>query len=711
MGNKNMNTNRVKINKFVFIIILVFFVVSIYRLSDIALSKEIDGINIQTFASNRNTRRQTIFAQRGNIFDRDSNVLAQTVNSYTVVAVLDPRASEGLRNPRHVIDKKQTAEKLSPIINMRKETVLNLLNRNVYQVELGPGGRGISELTKQRIVDLELPGIHFISSYKRLYPNENFLSYVLGYVKGDDSGEMIGEMGIELSYNDLLKGENGYFEFQQDLNGFKIPNTPELRKDSVDGFDVYLTIDSNIQFFIEKATKEAHEIYSPDWIVTVVADAKTGEILGSTSYPSFNPNKRDMTNFLNPLVSFAYEPGSTMKTFTYMAAMEKGIYDGNKIFESGSIPFGNNRVTDWRKEGWGNLTFDQGFTLSANTAIANITNNYLSGSELRGYFEKLGFGSKTDINLSGEVAGRLNFRFPIEVANAGFGQGITTTPIQNVKALTVISNNGTLLNPYIVKKIVDPNTNGIVFEAEKQELAVVASESTVNNIKDLMYGVVHGDREYSTGFHLKVEGHDIIGKTGTAQYTNPATGRYYFDNINYIRSFAGMFPKDEPEFIVYTAMKRASGGNNGVGYVTRSVIRDIANYRGMFIDKSELEEINIYNLPNLLNLETLSAIKILKDNTDNIVIIGDGNKIVNQYPRVSTTVSCLDKIFLITNSKETEVPDLKGWSLKDVRIFTKLSNLDLSYEGTGFVMYQSVYGKIDDDRKINVILANKIKKE
>lgn len=709
MKSRRANTDKVMLNKFVLLAILLFFVVVIYRVSELSLSKTIDGINIHVFASNRNTRKDTIFAERGAIYDKDNNILAQTINSYTVVAVLSPNASKDSSVPRNVIDKEKTAKELSLIIDMSEDAIMTLLNRNAYQVELGPGGRGITELTKEKIDELELPGITFIQSYKRYYPNGNFLSYVLGYVQTKDNGDMVGEMGIEQKYDSELKGNNGYSEYQQDLNGYRIPNTPEVTKNAVDGVDIYLTIDSNIQFFVENVCEDAYKKYTPDWLIAVVADAHTGAILASTSYPSFDPNKKDMTNYLDPLVSYAYEPGSTMKTFTYMAVMEKGNYNGDDKFLSGRLDFGNGTsVVDWVPQGWGTLTYDQGYKLSANTGAANLTKKYINGTELRNYFEKLGFGSITGLELPNELPGSLNFRYPIEVANAAFGQGITTTPVQNIKALTPIANDGILLKPYIVSKVVNSDTGKIIYQGGRQELGRVASSKTINKMKDLMYGVVNDDPAMTTGYMYKIPGYDIIGKTGTAQYADPYTGKYYFDDISYIRSFEGMFPKDNPDVILYVAMKRPIGGGSGVSSVTKSIIKDIANYRGMFAAQSQDVTIKNYTLPNLLNKNIDAAKDLLKNAATDIEVIGDGNKVINQYPLAGSNVNSLDKVFLVTNSDKLNVPDLKGWSLKEVQTLCTLLDLKLKYDGTGFV-YEQDNSDIDKNKTISIRLQNDIK--
>lgn len=707
---RKINVNKIKLNKLVLIFILLFFVVVIGRITVLALSNEIDGINIKEFVANRNTRKKTVYAKRGTIYDSVGNTLAQTVNSYTVIAYLSESRSEGFKTPQHVVDKEMTAKELSPIIGMSEEAILSLLNRNAYQVELGPGGRDITELKKEQIEKLGLPGISFIAAYKRYYQNDDFASYILGYVKTTESGELVGEMGIEAYYNDMLRGEDGFTIYQQDAYGYKMPNTREEVKESVDGVDIYLTLDSNIQFFVEKYTKEAYEKYNPEWAITVVADAKTGAILGSTSYPSFNPNIKNMTNWLNPLVSFSYEPGSTMKTFTYMAAMEEKVYDGNDTFKSGSIKIGKNEIFDWLPEGFGTITYDEGFLLSSNVGISYLTKNYFSADKLREYFEKFGFGSKTGIELPGELSGSLNFKYEVDVANAGFGQGITITPIQMIQALTMISNDGVMLKPYIVDKIVDANDE-IVYQGNRQELGKKVSTDTVDNIKDLLYKVIYNDLYYSTGAGFRMEGYDIMGKTGTAQYINEKTGTYYFDTLNYIRSFAGMFPKDDPQIIIYSVMKKPYESSKGIQEVVRGLVKDIANYKSIFNPDIKVDA-TTYKLDNYLNKNINTIKSDLENKFSEVIVIGNGDKIINQYPESGSIVSVTEKIYLVTNGDEITIPNLMNWSTRELDTFGSLANIEYESEGFGYVYEQSIEeGTILKDDILKVKFKSKIKRD
>ena len=667
---------KIHISKFVFLGGLLLFCIIIGRLVFLNLSPKVDGINLKEFAKNRNTTKQTLYASRGSIYDKNEEVLAETVDSYTVIAYLDSSRSKNSTKPRHVVDKEDTANKLSPLINMTPERILELLNQNdLYQVELGPGGRGLSELQKESIEKLNLPGIDFIASSKRYYPNLDFASYILGYVVQDDEGNMTGEMGIESMYNDKLNGINGSLTYEEDANGYKLVNIPEIKIDKEDGYDIYLTIDSNVQLMTERALNQEFQNSGATSAIFVVAEAKTGKIISSASKPSFDPNIKDIENYLNPLISISFEPGSTMKTYTYMATMEKGNYNGEDTYSSGTMEISGYTIKDWNGYGWGTINYDYGYMQSSNIGIANLMQKYLTGDELKAYFKKLGFGSKTGIELGGEVEGNIDFKYDIEVANAGFGQGITTTPIQHIKALTAISNDGYLLNPTIVEKIVDPNTKKVIYQAKEQKGTKVASEATVAKIKDLMDKVVNGG---GTGVDYHMEGYSIIGKTGTAEVYNVNTGDYYGSDYKNYRSFAGMYPKDNPKYIFYIAFQDAPS-SYPLSNAVKSLIKDLEAYYNL-TNVRENKKVT-YDVDNYINKKIEDVTNILNVNNVNYIVIGDGNKIIMQYPESGIVNG---KVILLTNGKFTE-SDLTGLSSKEVNNYCKMTNLKCNIQGNGYV--------------------------
>ena len=684
---KKDNTKKVRFSFFVFFFSFIMFIFIIAKGFMLCLVDNIDGTNIKEFAKTRNIKKVTLVANRGSILDKNGNVLAETVFSYTVTAYLKEKKGEDKNNPQHVVDKQKTAEALSPIINMSVEDILKLLNKDSTQVELGPGGRGITELVKEQIEALKLPGIGFIQTKKRFYPNGDFLSYIIGYAKTKDNGEIIGEMGIESYYNDKLCGVDGFYKYVKDKDGIKIPNTPSDTVEPLDGYNIYLTVDNNIQFFSEQISKEIYNNYNPEWVTITVANAKTGAILATTTTPGFDPNTRKINSYLNSLTSYAFEPGSTMKTYTYMAAMEKGVYDGNATFNSGSIKIGEYTVRDWNRSGWGTINYDTGYALSANTGVSTMMQTILTGDDLKSYFNKLGFGSKTGITLPNELPGKINFKYAIEVANASFGQGITTTPVQHIKALTSISNNGVLLQPYIIDKIVDPNTNKVIYEGKKKELGRVASDETVNKIRSLMYSVTHGEPGRTAGRSYNVEGLNLIGKTGTAQIADVKNGGYLTGPNDYIRSFEGMFPYEDPEIIFYVAIKGTEAA--ATIYAVQNLTTNISKY--LKLDTQVIDtSMTKYVLPSYISKNMIDAKKELESKGVNVIVLGGGNKVIKQYPSAQMTINSGDKVFLLTNDYNIVMPNIIGYSSKEVVALANMLGLKYKIDGSGFVSASNI---------------------
>lgn len=691
MKREMLNKNKNATAKIFTLIFFLFIFVLILRLGYLCLTGKVDGINLKSFANKRNTKKETLYALRGNIYDVNGDVLAQTINSYTIIAYLDESRSKDSKVPLHVVNKEDTAEKLATVLDMSKEQILERLNKKAYQVEFGSKGKGLTELQKEAIENLNLSGIDFITTHKRYYPNNNFLSYIIGYTSSDENGNMKGLMGIEKQYDEKMTGTNGFVKYQKDLNGYKFPNSNEIRKEKIDGNDVYLTIDSNVQMSLETAINKAQNESSANWIVAVVADAKTGKILGSATSPSFNPNTKDIKNYLNPLVSYTYEPGSVMKTYSYMAAFENNpTWDPyNTNCETGPYEIGDDTVRDWNKTGWGLIPYSRGYTLSSNTCVANMIKNYLSKQKLMDYYKKLGFGQKTNIDLPNEYTGKVKFKYDVEVVNAGFGQGITTTPIQQIKALTAISNNGVILNPYIVSKTVNSSTKEVTYKAAVKEGEKVASTETINKIKDLMYRVVNSDSSETTGSKYKMDGYDLIGKTGTAQIANPRTGKYYDGKYDYITSFSGMYPKDDPKVILYVAFQR-SYNSNVLPQTVQTIVRDTAKYLGIFEEAPEInKEVTTYKLGSYKNKTTESVKQALDALGSSYVIFGDGNKVISQYPNKNSKVSTKDKVFIFTNGTIT-MPDLTNYSVKEADVVLSKLGIKHTINASGYIGYQSI---------------------
>ena len=696
MGKINGN-NKIRYNKLVLVFVFFLFCGLIVRMGMLCFGDQrVGNSTLSAFIEKRNTIEYVLYPDRGSIYDKNGNILAQTVASYTVVAYLSPTRSENSSTPLHVVDKEMTASKLAPLLNMSEESLLALLNKDAYQVELGPGGRNLSELEKEKIAELNLPGIDFVKSSKRYYANGDFASYMLGYtVNSKDNDKVLtGELGIEEYYNDVLTGSQGYIRYEKDRYGYKIANGREYVEDAKNGDDVYLTIDNNIQLFIENAVKKAGGESEADWAFMVVADAKTGAILGYSSTPSFDPNKKNMTSYLDPIVNNAYEPGSTMKIFSYMCAIDKGTYNGDDTYMSGTMSYASKTdpedvvtISDWNKMGWGVISYDRGFALSSNIAIANILQNYINKKELKDCYEKYGFGKKTGFTLARELAGDINFKYDIEAATAGYGQGINITPIQMVQALTGISNNGDMIKPYIVDKIVDSSTGDTIYRGKRRVVNHIASENTIQKIKDLMKSVVNPDASIATGSSYYMEGYDLIGKTGTAQIFDYTTGGYKTGSTQNIYSFAGLYPYDDPDIIIYMAVKEPKDGGSYVSDAVKDVLVNTSKYLNLNVSSGE----NVsFEVGNYLNKNTNSIKSKLDNRGIGYVVLGNGDKIINQYPSMGSVMVKSDRVYLLTSSYDRVMIDLTGMSYKEVVNVLRLMGVKYEISGSGYVKSQSI---------------------
>ncbi len=676
-----MSKETIKSQKIVISIVLFSFVIIFIKLSHVALSTTVDGTNIKAFANNRNITTQTLYAERGNIYDKDGDLLAQSVKSYTLIAYIDPVRTTNPNKPQHVVNKEKTARELAQILNLNEFDILEKLNKDKYQVEIV---RNISEVVKTKIDALELEGIDYIGSLKRYYKGGMFASYLIGYAKTNDEGEIVGELGLEGYFDKELKEENGSITYHKDSSGHKFPNSREHIVPAKDGLDLHLTIDSNIQLILENAMSELSKQADMTWGSITVVEAKTGAILGSATAPNFDPNDLNtITSYINPLVSYPFEPGSTLKTFSFGAAIDSGNYNGSDTYKSGSIEIDEYIISDFNNVGWGTITYDKGFAMSSNVASSKIALN-MGRTVLRDYYERLGFGKKTGIELFAEAEGsiRENFYAKTELATAAFGQGVTMTPIQLIQAFTTIANDGVMLKPYLVEKIVDKDGT-VTYQGQKEEVATVFKKETTNHLQKLLHDAIY-DGVVNAYQPSNV---NIIGKTGTAQIASPKGG-YLKGKNDYVRSFAALFPYEDPQYILYVAVKQYAHPSPVTALAKSSVkaIEEIASYTKTTKADINYKVNHMYSLENYISKKT----ETLKDTDLNYIVLGDGKYIIDQFPYQGSNVFKEDKIFIKTSAEEYLVPSLKNYTLSEVDVLAKLLNLKLEYKGTGRVISQSI---------------------
>ncbi|OLO40791.1 penicillin-binding protein [Alkalihalophilus pseudofirmus] len=673
---------------FIMGIFLLCFVILIGRIIMIQTTKEVAGHDLKVMAEQRWMTKNEIEGNRGTIFDREGSPLAQEINSYTMFAVLDKSQS------RYVEDPRETAEILSPYINMSVENLERLLSSDRFQVELGAGAKNMSHEKMKAIKDYELPGIEFREEPRRYYPKQTYASHVIGYTERDMEKS---RMGLELSLDELLRAENGSVVYQRDRKGIRLPDPKETVEPPKHGHDVYLTLDSNIQTALEQIMTKVEEDYDPEKMIAIVADPQTGQILAMSNRPSFNPNQyEDIENYRNFAVVDRFEPGSTMKIFTLAAAIEEGVYNGNEQFQSGQYRIGNRVISDHNQgRGWGPITYDEGMQRSSNVAFSKIAHEKLGTDKFYEYLDKFGFTSQTGIDLPSEATSLIAEKTASNAISTAFGQATAVTPIQQVQAATAIANGGQIMKPYVIDRIVDGETGKVIQKNEPTLVNQPISEATAKQMRDILETVVTSSA--GTGTPYYIEGFDVIGKTGTAQIPNPNGPGYLRGHGKNLFSFLGMAPKEDPRVIVYVAveqpkLKQTESGSAPVSQIFNTVMKHSLQYLNInpsFQEVVESEEVG-FKLKDYKGKSIEAVNSELMNSGVEVIILGDGKKVEEQQPVSGRYVMDNEKVVLVTSGDQYEMPNIEGWSFRDAMKLSKALDLNMNIFGTGYVTSQSI---------------------
>jgi len=692
------------------ILIILFaavFLIITGRFLYIQITGEIDGVSLQAWAEEKRTSSYSIHAERGKIFDRNGMTLAYDRPTYQLYAIIDESYSENAEEPLHVEDPQKTAEKLAPLLDTEIEDILEPLENGIeegrFQVEFGNIGKELSKETKDRIEAEEIPGIKFTEEPIRYYPNGMFASHIIGFARDTETEEENGEItpeitgitGIEKEMDELLHGKDGYISYQRDKYNKKLLDPNEIIKEPEDGNDVYLTIDQKIQTLLEDVLSQVDEEYNPERMNAVVMNPKTGEIIAMSSRPSYNPNNpENVENWYNDAISTPFEPGSTVKMFTWAAAIEEGVYNGNEKYKSGSYKV-NEKITPIHDhnggKGWGAITYDEGFQRSSNVAASKLAWEKIGSETFLDYLYAFDFDKETGIDLPGEVAGQILYNWPLEKITTSFGQGTTVTPIQQMKAASAIANDGKMMQPYVVDKIVDPSTGDVVEEKSSNVVGEPISKETSKQVLELLKSVVNG--ENGTGKMFQLDDYVVGGKTGTAEIPNP-NGGYLTGRENYVFSFLGMAPINDPELMMYVSVQQpeleyTETGSVPVSFIFTNVMENGLHYMNIDPDNKGSENaIEPIEVPKLIGEKTANIEKVLKEQGIEITVVGDGNKIIDSNMEKGDKVFPNDRIILVTD--KPAMPDITGWSLRDVVEFADLLELNIEVIGNGYVIRQYI---------------------
>lgn len=697
------------------------FLLMFVRIALIQATGSAEGRNLAATVAEKHTKQESLTATRGKILDHNGSVIAEDEQRYKVYAIITPKISEGLKENYHVVDVDKTARVLAKYIDLSQSEIRKIIvkaqKEDKYQVEFNKAGRNLPNSVKKQIEAEKLPGINFETQLVRFYPNGIFASNLVGIVKEEEvrdketqlfTRKVSGEMGIERTYNDELSGTNGKLEYQSDFWGRLLPMKDETIVPAKDGQDIYLTLDKTIQSFLEDSMSQVQKKYKPESMMAVVADPKTGRILAMSQRPTFNLKTREglENSWANYLTEQTIEPGSTMKTFTLATAIEQGKWEPNATFQSGQYKVYDATIRDSNQQGWGRITYLEGIQRSSNVGMANLLKQ-IGPETFMDSLKTFGFGTKTGIDLPGEVAGKLLNQYPINVVTTSYGQGSTVTPIQMIQAYSAIANDGKMMQPYVIDKIVDPNTGKTIEQHEPTVKGQPISAETAKEVRDTLATTVTA--EHGTARKFASEDYEVTGKTGTAQIPK-AGGGYSWGKNQFLYSFLGSAPADDPQLVMYIAVQKPNLGEKYVGSdPTSEVFNSVMDRSLKYLNVApeQVERADEVEVSNYVELGVDDAKQKLTAQKLQPVIIGEGGKqVAAQYPEKDETVLEGAHLFLKTDSDTIQLPSFKGWSLRDVLTYQSLSGQQFTIKGEGFVTKQSLPAgtTLDKNSKLTITL-------
>ena len=589
------------INKRIKIMLLLFGFVLLMVILKVFYVQVFDYKKLSNLASDLWSRNLPIEASRGRILDRNGVVLADNVTTTSLVLV-----------PNQIKNKKEVCEKLAEILNVSYDEMKKHVFKNTSIERVHPIGRRLSYEIADKIETLQFDGVYLLKEAKRYYPYKTLLAHVLGYVGIDNQGLS----GLELQYDKYLTGEAGAIKYFSDAKGNKLTLSDVYVKPQ-DGMDLQLTIDINIQKSVERELDNVVNMMNPDMALAVVMNPKTGEVLAMSSRPTFDPNnyKNYSTEILsrNLPIWASYEPGSTQKIITTAASIEEKVIDiyNEHFYDSGGVTVDGARIRCWKAGGHGDQTFLQVLQNSCNPGFVQMGER-LGKERLFSYLDMFGFGNKTGIDLNGEGKGII---FPlskvgnVELATTAFGQGISVTPIQQITAISAVLNGGNLLRPYVLANVLEPETGNVMYQNKTKVVRKTISEETSKTMRYALETVV----ALGGGKAAYIDGYRIGGKTGTAQKVKD--GRYLVNN--YIMSFVGIVPSNDPEAVLYIAIDNPKNTALLSSYTTTPIARrilldiidalDIKKQEGGVEKDWQWDDKVYYEVPNVIGKDKKEA--------------------------------------------------------------------------------------------------------
>ncbi|MDU1306175.1 MAG: stage V sporulation protein D [Clostridium perfringens] len=703
--NKKIKLNEGRVLAFLLAIVILFLALS-GRLLYISIFRSKD---YKAMAEEQWTNEIQIDARRGRILDRNNRELAVTANVF--------RVDLDLITLRKYIDKKDTdnieiAKLLAEALEMDEEKVLSRIELTYPSGNPANSATLIRRIEKEKadkVKELDINGVIVSEDTKRYYPNGDFLSHTLGTTNADGEGLS----GLELYYNEELMGIPGVRVSEVSGNSTSNPYSETSFTPPVDGKDMTLTIDENIQYFVEKVAEDALKKHNADSVSIAVMNPNNGEILGMVNKPGFNPNNpyegseafkgKDESAKLqnmwrNTIVSDAFEPGSIFKIITSIAAIEENIAGKDEVYYcDGSLNVAGKNIKCWKPGGHGVQNFNQTLENSCNVAFMEMGAK-LGAEKLNEYIKLFGFGTQSGIDLPGEATGivkNVEDINAVDLATISFGQTNTMNGIQFMTALNAVANGGDLIQPHIMKELSHKDGNGTkiideVFVPKIQENIV--DEKSTMRVKEALESTVSNGSSKDAG----IEGIKVAGKTGTAEKVDPETGTY---GAGYIASFAGFAPYDNPQVSLIVIIDNPKNGEHFGGIVAAPFAGELFNniFNYISLNEGQLdEEDESVIIPDLRGDKVTSAEKTLNELGINCVLEGDGTFVTSVTPIPGYKVKKGDSITLYAgsrfdrNEKEIVVPDFRKLNKEEAEESLKSLGLKGEFEGEGEIKEQSI---------------------
>ncbi|HAQ1807686.1 TPA: penicillin-binding protein [Enterococcus faecium] len=713
MEKKNLNpmNNRKKVGIILFATSIGLFFLFAVRFSYIVIGGHVAGTSLAEKTKQLYQGSEVVKAKRGTIYDRNGVALAEDASSYSIKAILSKTYTSG--DKKLYVEEKnfdKIAEILHKNLSIDKKDALNILEdgakKELYQVEFGSYGKNISQETKQNIeADMKkegVAGLYFVDHQARMYPNGVFSSHFIGYAVPDkDENGLVGKLGLESAYNDILSGKDGKIIYQKDNFQNPLPGTVAEEEKAVDGQDIYTTLDSRLQSYLETLMDQVNEEYQPEELTAVLMKAKTGEILAMGQRPTFNPETMEgLTGkdaiWRNFLVQDSYEPGSTMKVFTTAAAIEEGEFNENETFQSGKIQVEDATINDHDFGEKGVLTMRQALSWSSNVGMVILEQRL--GGRWYNYLQKLGFGQSTHSGLDDEVNGALPTLNIVDRAMSAYGQAVGVTNFQMMKAFTSIANNGTMIQPRYISKVVDPQT-GEERTTQTEVLGQPFSKETTEKVREYMRDVVESENYGSAYGVYSVPGYNVSAKNGTAQIASD-TGGYQTGDTAYLYSIVEMVPSEDPDYVLYLTMKHPKTYDRmALAKIANPLMKQAMDFKETEEDSDTETKTEKVSVADYRNLEADVAAADAQKSGLQPVVIGNGKKVQKQSTANGDQLISGEKLILYTGGDKL-MPDVTGWSKADIMKLGKILGIEVSFDGDGYCVKQELapYEKITEDK-------------